>query len=59
MWTAPGKIMNIASETVLSKTAKLENPNKNNVLPVQLSEQMDIWLQQQSSPKPNGEYPVI
>jgi len=29
------------------------------VLPVKLSEQMGIWLQLQSFPTPNGQYPVI
>jgi len=28
------------------------------LLPVKLSEQMDIWLQLQSSPGPNSQYPV-
>lgn len=29
------------------------------MLPVKLSEQMGIWLQLQSFPMPNGQYPVI
>jgi hypothetical protein len=32
--TCEGKWPSLRSATVLSKTAKLENPNENNVLPV-------------------------